>query len=160
MMMQSITVVREDIFPKVEVQYFCGQYSAALKSLGAMFQTKIEAQRFSEFYDILKSHVDYSNSLPQRSCTIHPLSIISNESTLKQNHILKFCSYLLYYTKNYQLAADYFNWLATFQQDQIALWKILEAHCRKEIGDYQASRRLLDEVFMQKYFLYIYPTVG
>ena len=147
LMMHKIKIDQSDLLPKVEVQYFCGQYPAALKTLGKMFTDSIENISFSEFAGAVQT--DYENrSFHQASWSVRD-SLDQTPTAVgasKQNYILELCSYLLYYTKNYKPSVDYFNWLISIRKEQTGLWKLLAAHCNKEIGDYQTTRQLLDEV--------------
>ena len=147
-MIQNIRIAREDFLPKIEAQYFCGQYYNALKNLDTMFNTSIATLHFSDFKDLLRCY--YLPDDESQGCSDH-LSINLRESDSKQKQILELCSYLLYYTKNYKRAADYFSWLVSVQEEQTGLWKLLAAHCNKEKGDYQTAKQFLDEVCFRNF---------
>ena len=140
-MMQCIKLDEEDLLPKVEVQYFCGQYSAALEILGTMFKLSIRNVSFSEFSTTIQSYCGHENSLLPNF-----RQYLDQFGSFKRSNILELCSYLLYYTGGYETAVHYFNWLVKLERKERVLWTLLAAHCNVEIGNYHAGRQLLNTV--------------
>ena len=137
---QSIEIAQEDLLPKVEVYYFCGQYKAALKHFGKLFGVNITKISFATLAEKIRQYYEALDT-PQK-----PVIYNSSRSTGLQNKLLELYSYLLYYTGNYKQAVDCFSWLIDTQQHQKRLWKLLMAHCQQERINFKAARQLLDEV--------------
>jgi hypothetical protein len=127
-MIENIKVVETDYLLKVEVLYFTGQYFLAKKVLSRGIGLPGGLQSCSKVIEKIQRHGE----------------IISS-----RKYVELIC-YLQYYTDDYGTALDYFDWLITAQQGDIGLWKLLSAHCKKELGDYQASRQLLNEVSLAR----------
>ena len=120
-MFTSLQVHESDFLLKAEVYYFCGQYQKALNELSKVIGVSIT----STCCETLLAHMTNKN-ISARKC-------------------IELCCYLLYYTQNYKIALSYINWLNKQQSDN-SLWKLLAAHCQKELGDYKTTRLLLNQV--------------
>ena len=144
---QSIEIAQDDLLPKVEVYYFCGQYVEALKHLGKLFGANITELSFAALAEIVQRY--YGVLFTPQECILYN----SSRPSASQNTILELYSYLLYYTRNYRLAVDCFSWLINTQQHQKELWKLLMAHCQQKGMDFKAARQLLDEVIETSFTL-------
>ena len=117
----SIHVHKSDMLQKAEVYYFCGQYQNALDEL-------------SKIVGVL---------ITSTSCRTFLANITHRD--IFMNKCVELCCYLLYYTQNYKTVMSYINWFDKQQSDN-SLWKLLAAHCNKELGDYKNTGLLLNEV--------------
>ena len=73
---------------------------------------------------------------------------------MSTNKYIELCSYLLYYTEDYVDALHCFDWLIDRQHGSPRFCKLLAAHCKKELSDYQGAKKLLTEVRWSNIFLY------
>ena len=121
-MLQSIHVGAIDFLIKAEICYFCGRYTAAKEELRKAIGQPIElvsCEEFIRFHDLYNKPV---------------------------HKYVELCCYLLYNTQMYIFAVDYFDWLINSHEGDVILWKLLTAHCKRELGDYRAADQLLKEV--------------
>ena len=121
----GILIDKSDHLLKSEVYYFSGQYHVAQDELSKAIGVRIGSITCSTFVEKLSSNFPQVNS-PRK--------------------YLELCCYLFYYTRNYKCALDYFDWLINTNQGDIQLWRLLAAHCRTEIGDYQTAVKLVNKV--------------
>ncbi|XP_067937313.1 uncharacterized protein [Watersipora subatra] len=122
LLLLSLQVPHEDFWLKSEVLYFTGQYREATEEVSQAIGRPITSTSFAELKEIIHLSVD----------------------DVSFNKRLQLFAYLLYYSHNYKLALECFQYFSK-KQPQQSLWKLLAAHCSKQIGDYRAAQKLLKE---------------
>ncbi|XP_067935542.1 tetratricopeptide repeat protein 28-like [Watersipora subatra] len=125
----NIEVPKNDFWVKAEVFYFTGQYFSAKTEISKAFGKPVDSISCSSCCEILNSSTSSQLDSPKE--------------TFKKR--IELCAYLLYYTQNYKYALEYFQHFLSEQKQQ-GLWKLLAAHCHKEIGEYRAAKQLIKEV--------------
>ena len=108
----TLLINKTDLLVMAEVLYFAGCYDEAVKVVENQFGG-LKLNNMLSYYPIV--HRDH------------------------MKHV-KICGYLLYNTRDYATALEYFNYIIDSEPGDVRVWKLLSAHCKKEIGDYQSAR--------------------
>ena len=122
----SIHVNASDFFLKAEVLYFAGDYDNSLNVLCAAIDTQPDCLTYATLVHQLDERIELP-PIDKRKC-------------------IELCSYLLYVTRNYSCAVDYFKSLNVDNPEQSILWQLLTAYCMKEMGKCEDASMLLKKV--------------
>ncbi|XP_067930155.1 tetratricopeptide repeat protein 28-like [Watersipora subatra] len=139
---KAVSVFQESLLPKIQVLYFTGQYKEAKDDLSKVVGKPIENASYSEFCQCIESLITKCSTLAT------PLASTSTTPTEGPSMLRKYSelsAYILYYTNNYDRAAEYFNQFLVVSSEQQGLWRLLIAHCHQEMGDMIAAKSFLDE---------------
>ncbi|XP_067937148.1 uncharacterized protein [Watersipora subatra] len=126
---EKMTVSLENHWLLAEVLYFTGQYESAKKVVSKSIGQPLNSDSDVGLWEII------SQTTLQTSDLLDRKDIPQKRAEL--------CAYLLYYTEIYKSAFRFFNYFIFTQEGQHGLWKLLAAHCSKEIGDYKKAQELV-----------------
>lgn len=137
--MASILVDKTDFMQRVEVRYFSGDYLSALNDLSKAVEINQDKMSCNAVLE----------AITKRYSTEFSYEI--------QKKYIELCSYLMYFTHNYVCAAGYFERLIALDKMSATFWKLLLAHCMREMGKYAAASCLIDQVnAVEKYGGFFY----
>ena len=124
-MVKSLRVQRPNELLQAEIYYFTGNYTHSKAVLSVVVGRSFESVKCFKFRQRIKHKF--------------------NAGTSEIKYVELGC-YVLYQTRQWKTAIDYLKWLLANKKENISLWKLLSAHCYKELGDFVRSEELINEV--------------